>query len=142
MARPESIREIAESDRFVEIGGFETQHFIAIPTLLKQYTAFIEAVLKQGGRVIKSYGSHINVFIPKTREQLEEQLRSDQQSWDEHQRLYNKALAADEGDPVPEWRRKGVEKWAEKEGLPNPFDVFAANDPELAAIRADLGLND
>ena len=143
MARPANIKDIANEDRYKDVGRIETNTFIDQPKILKKYAEFTEIIQQASGCVEKSYGATINIRLPKTKKELDDQLDNDQRHWDEMQRLYNVALKGDTvGDPVPEWRRDSVKRWAEKEGLPNPFDVFAANDPELAAIRADLGLTD
>lgn len=142
MARPESIKDIKQDDKFVRIAMFEVDKIIGSAPLLKHYTALLEAAQKMGGFAEKSY-STVDVKIPKDDTQLTDQLRHDQYVWDDMQKLYN--LAVNRGtntDDIPEWRRSGIKVWAKEEGLPNPFDVFAANDPELSALRAELGMSD
>lgn len=142
MARPENHKDIKESDRFVRIAMFEVDKIISNALLLKHYTALLEAAQKMGGHADKSY-STVDVNIPKDQAQLDYQLQCDQSVWDEMQKYYN--LAVNRGPTctdIPEWRRSGIQRWAKEEGLPDPFDVFAANDPELQQIREDLGLED
>ena len=139
MARPETIADV--KDRFIRMGSIEFGKISMTPELLKPYTAFLEAVKKMGGHMEENY-SGIEMFLPRTKKQLEDQLRSERYSWDNNEKYYKKALKADESDPVEEWRRDGIREWATEEGLPNPFDVFAANDPELARIRAELGIEE
>lgn len=142
MARPESTKDIKHDDRFVRIATFDVDKIIGNAQLLKHYTALLETAQKMGGFADKSYSS-VEVQIPKDQKQLEEQLRGDQYRWDEQQKYYNLALnRGTNSDEVPEWRRNGIKDWAKEEGLPDPFDVFAANDPELQQLRVDLGLED
>jgi hypothetical protein len=141
MSRPESIKDIKTQDRLVRIAMFEIDKIISNAALLKHYTALLEAAQKIGGNAEKSYSS-VDISIPKDQKQLEEQLKNDQYHWDDKQKLYNRALRGSTTDPIPEWQRSGLKEWAREEGLPNPFDVFAANDPELAALRAELGMED
>lgn len=142
MARPENTKDIKHEDRFVRIAMFEVDKIISNPTLLKHYTALLEATQKLGGYAEKSY-STVDVNIPKDDKQLEDQLRNDQYYWDEMQKLYNVAVnRGANSDEIPEWRRNSLKSWAKENDLPDPFDVFAANDPELAQIRADLNMED
>lgn len=139
MSRPETTNDV--TDRFVRIASFETDKIIAHPTLLKHYTALLEAMQKIGGKVERSYNA-VEMQIPKDEQQLNEQLRGDQYRWDEMQKLYNVALKGDTvTDPVPEWRRNGIKEWAKEEGLPDPFDVFAANNEDIQKLRDELGLD-
>lgn len=140
MSRPESIKNIKEDDRFVRIAMFEIDKIVASAPLLKHYTALLEAVQKVGGRADKSYNT-VNIEIPKTPKELEYQLDLDQRSWDELQKFYNLALNRGPTDTdIPEWRRSSIKSWAKEEGLPDPFDVFAANNQDIQQIREDMGL--
>lgn len=142
MSRPESIKDIDPQDRLVRIAAFEIDKIVDNAALLKHYTGLLEVVQKLGGKAEKLY-SNVDISIPKNKDQLEQQLRMDQHQWDEMQKYYNLALNRGvNSDEIPEWRHEGIKRWAKKEGLPDPFDVFAANDPELAALRADLGMED
>ena len=140
MARPETLKDIKQDDKFVRIAMFEVDKIISNAPLLKHYTALLEAVQKVGGFAEKSYAT-VDVKIPKDDSQLADQLRHDQYVWDDMQKIYN--LAVNRGansDDIPEWRRSSIKTWAKEEGLPDPFDVFAANDPELNALREELGM--
>lgn len=142
MSRPESIKDVQHDDRFVRIAMFEVDKIISNALLLKHYTALLEAAQKAGGFADKAY-STVDVKIPKNDKELEDQLRHDQYVWDDMQKMYN--LAVNRGantDDIPEWRRSSIKTWAKEEGLPDPFDVFAANDPELNALREELGMDD
>jgi len=142
MARPENIKDIKNDDRFVRIAMFEVDKIISSASLLKHYTALLEAVQKMGGLAEKAY-STVDVKIPKDQAQLADQLRHDQHVWDDMQKYYNLALNRGiNSDDIPEWRHNSIKTWAKENDLPDPFDVFAANDPELAALRADLGMDD
>lgn len=137
MPRPASIEEITERSR--SIGRIETERFGTHPSLLKAYAALLEATTKLGGHAEQRYG-HVELFIPKTPKELAEQLESDQRRWDSAEALWLRAVRADEGDDLREWERDTVTSWCAAEGKPNPFDCFAATDPDLAEIRRDLGL--
>lgn len=141
MSRPESLADIKHDDRFIRVASFEVDRVITSPMLLKHYNALLEQVQKLGGFANKSYAS-VELNIPKDKELLEQQLRNDQRRWDELQKYYNLAVVRGPGDTeIPEWRHNSIKEWAKEEGLPDPFDVFAANDPELAQICADLEMN-
>lgn len=141
MARPESIKDVRENDRFVRVAMFEIDKFVANATLLKHYTALLETVQKIGGRADKSYNT-VDIEIPKTEKELEYQLEQDQRGWDEMQKFYNLALNRGPSDTdIPEWRRDSIKRWATDEGLPDPFDVFAANNEDIATMRAEMGLD-
>jgi hypothetical protein len=140
MARPESHKDISEDNRFTRIAMFEIDKMITHPLLLKHYTALLEAVHKMGGTSEKSYNS-VDLDIPKNSKQLDEQLKTDQYHWDDLEKLYRKALAGDNVDPIPEWRRSTLSEWAANEGLPNPFDPFVANNEDIQAIRKEMGLD-
>ena len=139
MSRPETTNDV--TDRFVRVAMFETEQIMTNAILLKHYTALLDAITKMGGHADKSYSS-IDLNIPKDEKQLEAQLRNDQYRWDDMQKLYNVALKGDTvTDPVPEWRRNGIKDWAKEEGLPDPFDVFAANNEDIQKLRDELGLD-
>ena len=141
MSRPENLADIKHDDRFIRVASFEVDRVITSPMLLKHYNALLEQVQKLGGFASKSYAS-VELSIPKDKELLEQQLRNDQYCWDELQKYYNLAVVRGPGDTeIPEWRHNSIKEWAKEEGLPDPFDVFAANDPELAQICADLEVN-
>lgn len=142
MARPESIKDIKDEDLYVRIAMFEVDKIISSAPLLKHYTALLEAVQKMGGLAEKAY-STVDVKIPKDKAQLEDQLRHDQYVWDDNQKYYNLALnRGSNSDDIPEWRHNSIKQWAKDNDLPDPFDVFAANDPELAELREELGFDD
>lgn len=142
MARPDSISDIKHADRFTTVATFEIDKFIQNSTLLKHYTSLLEAINKSGGMAEKYYNT-VKLQLPKDKQELEYQLASDQRTWDDMQEQYN--LAVDRGpssEDFPEWKRNNIISWAKRNELPDPFDVFAANDPELALIRADLNMED
>lgn len=141
MARPETFNDIPLDERNEQIGSFSVGKLSTAPTLLKHYATFIEAVEKAGGHVVpnKWNNSDVDIFIPKSHKLLEYRLMDLQDTWDRHKKLYERAAVRDEtGDELKEWERENVVKFAEKEGLPNPYDVFAANDDELDQIRKEL----
>lgn len=140
MARPDSISDIKHEDRFVRVATFEIDKIVANAALLKHYTSLLEAIQKAGGNASKSY-STVELTVPKDKQELEQQLASDQYSWDDSNKFYNLALNRGENsDEIPEWRRSSIKRWAKEQELPDPFDVFAANDPELQQMRMELGM--
>ena len=78
--------------------------------------------------------------MPKGAKELIEALESAQRRWDSTEALWLRAVQAEEGTELREYERETVVAWCEAEGKPNPFDCFASTDPDLAAIRRDLGL--
>lgn len=139
MARPESINDVKEGDRFITVATFEIDKFIENPVLLKHYTSLLESVNKSDGMAEKYYNT-VKLQLPKDKKELEYQLESDQRTWDDMQEQYNRAVDRGPTDEIAEWKRDNIISWAKRNDLPNPFDVFAANDPELAQIRADLNM--
>jgi len=138
MARPESIKDLNEQDTFVRVATFEVDQIMCNALLLKHYTSLLEVVQKMGGKADKSY-STIEVSVPKSNKELRNQLEYDQRTWDSRLADYNLAVNRGPSDEdFPEWKRNNIVRWAKDNDMPDPFDVFAANDPELAAIRADL----
>ena len=110
MARPNSTADV--TSRSIEIAGVEVGLLASSPSLLKAFAVFAESVEKAGGMVEKSYGSRVSLLLPKTEEQLEETLRSDQWSWDHAQKLYNRAQ---NGEVLRDYERRTVEQWCENE---------------------------
>jgi hypothetical protein len=140
MARPESHKDISDENKFTRVALFEIDKIVTNANLLKHYTALLEAIHKMGGRSEKGYNS-VDLDIPKNQQQLDEQLKNDQYHWDDYEKLYRKALAGDSVDPIPEYRRGTLKEWAEKEGLPDPFDPFAANNEDIQKLRREMGLD-
>jgi hypothetical protein len=140
MARPKHITDIKPENRFIRIAMVEFTNIAASPALVKAYAALLDAAEKAGGHGDAKYNT-VDINIPKTKDQLENQLKEDQRVWDSRQRSYNIAvLAKEDAEPLKEWEKDYVREWAEKEGLPNPFDVFAANNEELKKVREELEL--
>lgn len=141
MARPESIKDVKEADRFVRIAMFEIDKIVTNSVLLKHYTSLIQAVEHRGGMVQKNYNT-VDVSVPKSTQELEQQLEYDQRGWDESQKYYNLALNRGPADAdIPEWRRNSIISWAKENDLPDPFDVFAANNEDIQALRDEMGLD-
>ena len=99
MARPTTTDEVTA--RTVALASFHVDEFATDPGLLTVYGAFIAAVQDRGGEVTGS--PYISVSRPRTAEELEAALTSQQHSWDLAQRLYDK------------WRSQGVEGMASYE---------------------------
>lgn len=140
MARPETVEDV--TTRQEQFATFQTDKISTMPALLKHYVALLEANEKLGGTTETGYNT-VTLYRPKTKSELESQLRMDQNAWDSYQKLYFRAVKADaEDEPLREYEKDRVKEWAKAEGKPDPFDVFAANDPELAEIRKSLGMNE
>lgn len=145
MARPESFKDITEPNQWFRIATIETDKLITNHVLLKAYTSFVEAFDKQGGRITLKYGSIVDVELPKTEAELQQQLDADQREWDRQRGLYNRAVRRD--NPLPddaelrEWEITGITRWAKDNGFPDPYGVFVANDTDLQEIRDDLGMD-
>jgi hypothetical protein len=144
MARPESIKDIPLDERADVVASFYVDKISANPGLLKYYAGLLEVVQKAGGEVERSEWclQNVTLHMPKDAKQLAHQLKQMQSRWDTDKELYESAVIRDTtGRDFRDWERSNVERFAEKEGLPNPFDVFAANDDELDKIRAELEAN-
>jgi len=138
MSRPATIADV--TDRFIRFADFEVDKIVDNPKLLKAYTAMIEAVTFQGGEVSTSYGSRIEMTLPRNKKQLEEQLRSDQYSWDDKRKGY---LAWIDGEEVASYRQSGIKEWAKDEGLPDPSDGadsgwLTSEEQQIAELRASV----
>lgn len=130
MARPTSFNDIPADERFESIGSFNAGMISTSPALLKHYVGLIERLQKMHGRVERNKYNDgaVELYIPKDQIQLQRKLDSMQSSWDHAQRLYDKAVVRDDtGEEFREWERDTVVRFAENEGLPNPFDVFASH---------------
>jgi hypothetical protein len=140
MSRPTKLLEV--KDRWNLLAEFHLDQALTNPAIMKHYAALIDAVKKEGGRVVKRYGTEMRVEVLKSAEEMREQLERDQHRWDEMDQLYRQALDREPGSTdLRESQREALIQWAEREERPNPFDVFAANDPELEAIRKQLGMH-
>jgi len=115
MSRPETISEV--SDRYINFASFDLNLILGNPKLLKAYTALIEQVQAAHGKVAETYGSHVEVRLLRTEKQLQDQLRTDQYTWDDKQKAYAKMLA---GEDVPDYRHNSIREWAKENGLPDP----------------------
>ncbi len=143
MSRPETIKDVKE--RTIEIGRLEIDKIMVNPPLMKAYVAFLEALEKQGGKVVPAYGATVNFNLPRTESQLYDQLRTDQYHWDDCQKLYNRALFRHNSnvEEPKEYQKDRIKEWAEAEGLPDPYGYLAVDDfsdEELDRIRQDLGI--
>ena len=87
---------------------------------MKAYISFIETAQKQNGvaKRNKWNAAQIEVSMPKDKEQLETQLRYDQDSWDSQKGYYDMVIA---GEELNDYQVKAANAFAEKEGL--EFDV-------------------
>ena len=118
MARPNSIADVKA--RYNDIATFNLSEINTSPLLLKAYISFIETAQKQNGvaKRNKWNAAQIEVSMPKDKEQLETQLRYDQDSWDSQKGYYDMAIA---GEELKDYQFNSAKAFAEKEGL--EFDV-------------------
>lgn len=123
--KPQNVNQV--KNRTIQIATFETAELTALPALMKVYVALVEAVQKMGGEVKKNYSS-VQVFIPKNREQLADQLESEQREWDRKEELYK---TVQNGEAIKSYQEYGLKEWAETEGLPEPVFVKEPEDAEV-----------
>jgi hypothetical protein len=123
MARPENFSDI--KDRTLRVATFEVDKLTALPALLKHYVALVESVQKMGGEVNTSYGSTVEVTIPKNPTQLKETFEREQREWDRQEELYAAVLR---GEVLKSYQEYGVTEWAKNEGHPKP--VFNKEDED------------
>jgi len=114
MARPETHADIADDNRYVEVARFQTRELDDKPALMKLYSQFADLVLSTQGRIEKDYYG-VSVRMPKDAAQLDDQLKSDQYTWDDKQKGYNQAQR---NEFVPSYRRESINRWAREEGFP------------------------
>ena len=143
MARPESIKDILSEDLNDQFATFQLDKLSSHPHLLRIYANLLDEVEKIGGFVERSdYSLHnVTLFINKDAAQLKYQLKQMQARWDRRKESYDKAVLRDGIGDLHEWQRDDIRRFAEEEGLPNPFDPFASTNEDLQAIRAELGMD-
>jgi hypothetical protein len=124
--KPQNVNQV--QDRTERIATFDLDKINAIPALLKHYVALIETAQKMGGEVNTTYGSTVEVFIPKNRKQLEARLEYEQREWDRYEGLYNQVR---DGEVIKSYYESGVTEWAKTEGLPEPVFVKEDEDAEV-----------
>lgn len=118
MSRPATTVDVTE--RFVEIGRIEVGALGLQPALLKSLATFQESLVKSGGELRQNY-SQIMFHLPRTEEQLKDQLRSDQYHWDEMEKIYDACTA--NGTEPESWRKASLEEWIAREGVSTPWAV-------------------
>lgn len=122
MARPESIHDIEVSD--VEFGRIDFIKLALDPALLRGYTAFLEAVSKSGATVTMASYNPAVFSRPATLSEMQDQLTSAQNVWDESAKYYEQLAAV--GEVEYSYQRSAAERWAEAEGMPFPPEVEAS----------------
>lgn len=139
MARPEKTSEVTE--RYNRIATYELAFMMTQPALMKAYTAMCEAAQKMGGRV-RSTGTSVTVEVLKTGEQLRTELEYEQRQWDRMEDSYQVAFNRDPDDlgAASEWDKERIQNWAEANGKPDPWAIALHDDPELDAMRTELGM--
>lgn len=144
MARPESINDIPMDERTDLFAQFYLDKISASPLLLKYYAQLLGELEKVGGSITRSDWSleNVSLYVNKDSAQLKYMLKQLQERWDRRQESYNNAVLRDGVEDLKEWQRDDIRKWAEEEGLPDPFDPFAATNDELIQIRRDLQMSD
>ena len=125
MSRPVTIADVTVTT--IEIATVQMDQFSGDPHRIKSYSDFVGTLAKIGATMDVSY-STVRIKVPKNREQMEDQLKSDQNQWDRNEEGYNKALR---GEFVESWRRYSISEWAESEGLKEPVFVEKVEDEEL-----------
>lgn len=81
------------------------------------------AALAEADRLGLTVTTDGDIVIDLTTDELDTQLKSAQRSWDYDEASYRKAVA---GEPIEQWRRSGVDRWARTEGMdPVAWDASA-----------------
>lgn len=124
MARPATFADIAPNNLVIEIASVQIDHFSGDAQRIKAYSDFVGALAKIGATMEVSYNT-VRIYVPKNQEQLEDQLRLDQNSWDRNKANYEQALRA---EFVETWRRHSIREWAEAEGFKEPVFVEQVED--------------
>lgn len=132
MSRPETIQDIDEKN--VDFATVELGLIATDPALMKGYTAFIDAVQKGGAEARSEYNRVVLSRRPST-EELKDQLRVAQATWDEHKKHYE--TLRDVGETEYEFQRNQAERWAESEGLPFPPEHEPIRNFHQAIRRID-----
>jgi hypothetical protein len=125
MARPENISDIDPAYTTIEIATVQMDHFSGNAARVKAYSDFVGALAKLGITMDVSYNT-VRMKMPKTPEQLRDQLKLDQDTWDRNKAGYEEALR---GEFVKTWRQYSITAWAESEGLAEP--VFIEEDESV-----------
>lgn len=126
--KPQTVNQV--KDRTVRVATIETDKILALPALLKHYTALVETVQKMGGEVSTTYGTTVELTIPKDAKQLAETLKSEQASWDRYSALYEQVR---NGEEIKSYLESAVTNWAEAEGLDAPEFVKSEVDSDSNA---------
>lgn len=114
MPRPETIDDLDDARRKVQVATFSPVDFITDPEMTKRYAAFIDLAQMRGGEVTGS--THIVVTRPATEAELADNLRGQQNSWDHSQKLYDQWRAQGTVG-MPDWQVNTAKRHAEAEGL-------------------------
>lgn len=120
MSRPETLADLPDERRRVQLAVFNTNEFIGNVAVTRAYAAFCEAVTKDRGTPVPSYG-HVTLYRPATPEELDAALKSAQSSWDHAQKQYDKLMAGEVFEH--DYLRRYAENHAKAEGLPLPVDA-------------------
>lgn len=123
MPRPENIADIEVQN--VEFATILVDQITLDPTLLKGYTAFLEAATKAGA-ITDSVYRGVRFLRQPTMAELEDQLRGAQSKWDNGKKLYDTLEAV--GELEYSWEESVARQWAEGENLPFP--------PEFEPIKS------
>jgi hypothetical protein len=108
--------------RYNDLATVYLDDIMARPALMRAYTGLIEAAEKAGGRVTKLYSTAVKIEIPKSHQQMQAQLESEQHGWD---RMDAKYEAAVENPDIErsDWERREISQWADDEDRDDPFEV-------------------
>lgn len=137
MARPETIADV--KDRIEEVGAVDVGNFITSPNVLKAWAAFAETVTKAGGEIRRhSYEKgKAELWMPRDEKQLRDQLRTEQYTWDQNQKVYDICII--NHTPPENWQKDSIKAWALAEGLPIVWETPRDDsDPRLAELREKI----
>ena len=137
MARPKTTRDI--EIKKVKFGEVDFNQIATDAALLKGYTAFLDAVSKAGADVDQTPYSGVHFYRTPSQTEMQDQLRSAQNVWDEGQKYYEHLATI--GDTEYPWQRNSAQRWAEAEELPFPPVCEPISDfhSTIAAIDEVIG---
>jgi hypothetical protein len=113
MSRPETTQDVNSEMRHLVV-TLDQNSFPTVPTFYNAVGAFLASCEKLGMVTEKSY-STIQIYNPYTTKEKEQALKEAQQQWDR-----NYKEATDPNEPASSYRRDGLIRFAEAEGLPTP----------------------
>ena len=82
MSRPESHDDLTTDERRERLAEFDLDQLLDRPKLLRLYASFVEETQRLGGTVESAY-RRVTMYRPRTEAELDDQLKSRQNTWDQ-----------------------------------------------------------